>query len=157
MAKTFEMGPTGLSGGGFFMDQMNDDEEIASIVVRSGDWIDAVQIVARRGNDVRMLPRRGGDGGGARTFALRPGEKILSISGSTGIRRILNVKYDTYDNYISSIHIETNQGRVFKADGLPRYGFVRFSYFIPGGFELSGLKGRSGVYLDAIGIVMRAV
>ena len=67
--------------------------DITGITVRSGEVLDALQIVCTgtgpyntgpQGADLFTLPQHGGNGGAATTLAISPSDPIVSISGYTG-------------------------------------------------------------------------
>jgi hypothetical protein len=121
--------PTGATR---FSDQCRD---IAEIRVRSGWWIDAVQVVCRDGVHVR----RGGYGGGEHVFRLRPGEYVIGISGRHG---------GPGGNYVYALQFHTNyrSSPLYGAAG-PDRGWTPFRTFAPRGERITGFVGESGRYL----------
>jgi hypothetical protein len=135
-------GTAGGPGGSPFADRPPaPDALIAAVMVRSGNWIDAVQILYQTpdGNRTPSAPH-GGTGGGPGVFALEPDERITAISGRHG-------------HYVHSIRIHTNK-RVSREYGTATGAPYRID--VPPGRTMVGFVGRSGVYLDAIGIAFGA-
>ena len=85
-------------------------------------------------------PRHGGSGGNPKDFKLAPGEYIIEVGGK-------------YGRFIDSFWIKTNQGKTEKWGG--GGGNVNFTYHAPPGTRIFGFFGRSGVFLDSIGVIMR--
>lgn len=134
-------GPSGGLGGNNFSHEIVGHERIASLIVRAGDWIDGIQIVTlSAGTHVSFYPHQGGYGGAFHFVSVGPRERFLEISG-------------TYDNYVRFLRIRTDQfERTFGRFDSNHYPF---KYQIPDGFELSGIFGSSGRYLDSIGMICR--
>jgi len=111
---------------------------IVEVQVRSGDHVDAVQLVFAL-SDGRTVtgPRHGGEGGGLNVFRLDPDEYLVGIAGRSG-------------QYIDSIQFMTNKrtSPVFGGRG----GDRDFRIEVPGNAQVAGLAGRSGEFLDAIGL-----
>jgi hypothetical protein len=122
--------------------------EIAGIFIRSGWYIDQMQVLYRKPATGQLVlgPTHGGNGGGQNSFVLNPGEFINEVSGRSG-------------SYLDSITFRTNQGRRFPSWG--RYGGTGggLDYQFPdppeADVELYGLFGRSGDYVDALGFHFR--
>ena len=133
-AQGFRMGPSGGTGGGLFTDAPQG--RVTEVRIRHGSWIDSIQIAY----DNRRSSRHGGGGGRESVFTLQGGEFIKAI-------------YGRYGRFVDSITVVTNRrsSRRFGGPG----GVVDYHYEAPDGFEIAGFTGRSGVYLDSIGVVLR--
>ncbi len=111
---------------------------IAEVRLWTGDMIDSIQMVYLL-SDGRILegPRHGGSGGNAYSFPLEENEYIVGISGRYGDR-------------IDSIRIQTNRrtSQLFGGRG----GNRDYRISVPGGCQAIGFAGRSGQYLDAVGL-----
>lgn len=114
--------------------------DIASVRVRSGWWIDAVQLVCRD----KAQPRRGGTGGGMSVFQLKPGERITGISGR---------RNGPAGNYVYALQIHTNlrSSRMF-GEGGPQRGASPFRFNVPAGHIATGFGTKSGRYLESISL-----
>jgi hypothetical protein len=137
--KLFRMGPSGGLGGSPFYDtNVPDNSRVLEVRVRHGSWIDAVQVVHDRGE----LSHHGGSGGRLSRFTLAQGEHIRAIGGR-------------YGRFVDSIRILTDRrsSPIYGGSG----GSVEFYYEAPEGFEIVGFLGRSGAYLDSIGVIMREI
>ena len=129
-------GPAGGSGGGVFIDIVPSGTRVTTVQVRSGVYVDAVQV----GLNTGWLSKHGGDGGALQTFRLASGEYITSISGRSG-------------QYLDQISFRTNLGRAYGPYG--GSGGGPFSFQAPPGYAIVGFFGRSGAYVDAIGAIAR--
>jgi hypothetical protein len=131
----------GGPGGKPFIDQPESDVRVMAIAVRAGDFIDAIGTVyRRRGRDPYATPLHGGNGGDAEVFELGDDERVIAISGGSG-------------RFVEWLQIHTNRrsSRVFGKPGDGR----DFRIEVPEGQVAIGFSGRSGKYLDAIGLVLR--
>ena len=137
----------GGTGGKHFQDIPNNLVRISKIKVRSGWWIDAIQTVWEKSDgSTKTSPRRGGKGGGSNEFVLQAGEYITKVSG-------------TYGTYVGSLTFHTNNKRTS-----PTYGLAKgngsgktFELKAPKGSAIVGFYGRSGDYLDSLGIITRSI
>jgi hypothetical protein len=135
----YRMGPSGGLGGAPFYDtNVPGNSKVVEVRVRHGSWIDAVQVIHDRGE----LSLHGGSGGRLSRITLAPGEHIRAIGGR-------------YGRFVDSIRIYTNRrsSPIYGGSG----GSVDFYYEAPAGFEIVGFLGRSGTYLDSIGVIMRKI
>jgi hypothetical protein len=139
-AAQYGLGPSGGSGGEPFFDEAPGYSRIAEVRVWSGSHIDAVQLVYRDRRGYSDGYKYGGGGGRLQVFELRRGESIVAISGR-------------YARLVNELQFHTNQGRSSPIYG--RGGGAEFRYEAPRGMEISGLIGRSGGAIDAIGVVLR--
>ena len=129
----------GGSGGNAFSDNIpQDGAKVAGIRIRSGWGLDAIQILYAKGEH-----RHGGNGGGENAFTLKEDEYLTKISGKAG-------------SYIGSIQFHTNE------DTSNSYGTAQgqwagadFTLEASANQQIVGFKGRSGSYIDAIGIKTR--
>ena len=139
-ANAASQGPSGGTGGGAFFDQAGSNNAVHSLRVRSGSWLDAIQVEFISPNGTHILrPQRGGNGGSQRTIHLAPGEDITSVTGY-------------YSNYVRSLYLRTSAGRSYSF-GIPRGRY--FSYYRPAGSKFIGIKGASGSYLDSLGVIWK--
>ena len=133
----------GGPGGGGFEDQPPQGAKVVGVVIRSGELLDAIQVVYRLPNG-RLQPgnHHGGNGGGATTFELMLGETIIGVSGMAG-------------GVVGGIRLHTNK-RVSKVLGVGAHGHnIPFELSIPAGGEFVGFTGRSGDMVDAVGLRYR--
>ena len=144
-------GPFGGEGGYEFDDATianMDQLEIGEITIRSGRFIESIEILYRNPHTGELVQsdHHGGPGGTEDPhIILSPGEYIVEIRGRTG-------------QFVDSLTLQTNQGRTFG-----RFGGLGGSadYDAPSqqemnaGNEVFAFFGRSGEYLDAVGIHTR--
>lgn len=139
-----EFGPSGGSGGSdsppcpLTFSSDGSTPAITEIRVHSGAMIDSIQLVKSFSGATTIGPRLGGVGGSRTTFKLAPDEKIVSVHGR-------------YGRYVDHLVVATNRGRTM-GWGSENGGVARFYYKAPKGMWISGFFGRSGKYLDAIGV-----
>jgi hypothetical protein len=148
-----EYGPFGGHGGNEFDDATianMDQLEIGEITIRadSGRFINSIEILYRNPHTGELVPsdHHGGPGGTENPpIVLNPGEYIVEISGRE-------------TQFVDSLTLQTNQGRTFG-----RFGGLGGTndYDAPSrqemnaGNEVFAFFGRSGEFLDAIGIHTR--
>jgi len=137
-----ESGQTSLgggSGGSVFVDgDIPEGAEILEVRVHAGDFVDSVQMIyTLRDGRTQEAARHGGNGGRTASFRLEQGEYIVGLSGRCG-------------TYVDSFQIHTNRrtSQVFGGRG----GERDFRIDVPDGNRATGFAGRSGEYLDAIGL-----
>jgi hypothetical protein len=134
------VGPAGGSAGVAFTDQC----PVRVINIQAGWWIDGILVSCQDG---RSLPRHGGTGGGAFSFPLQPGERIVAISGFT--------RGNSGDR-VYGLQIHTNQrSSQMYGNGGDERGQVPFRLDVPEGFELAGFFGNGGQALESIGLLVR--
>ncbi len=129
----------GGSGGSAFSDSdIPQGARISEVRVRSGEMIHAIQAVYKLG-DGRVFEGEihGGDGGTLSVFRLDSNEYLVGFSGRSGV-------------HINSLSIRTNK-RTSPVFGESRGGNI-FNINVPLGNQAIGFMGRSGSYLDAIGL-----
>jgi hypothetical protein len=134
------LGPSGGYGGSPFADIVPSGAAATEILIRSGAYVDALQMVLQLPNgQIEYMDRHGGDGGDADTFDLRDGEYITAIGGR-------------YGQYVDSIQFYTNMriSTIYGGSG----GDADYYYEAPPGWQIVGFYGRSGDYVDAIGGVL---
>lgn len=121
------------------------DGDAQAVRVRSGHWIDAVQLVCEGSQGT--LQNRGGSGGGLHTFSLRSGEQIQRISGTYG---------GSVGLYIYALQIHTNQRSSprYGEEG-PAKGQRPFDLRVPDGHRFAGLTGTYGNYLKSLAVAYR--
>lgn len=118
--------------------------EIAQVRVRAGWWVDGVQLVCRGPGGLEPRRLAGGAGGGEQVFALRPGEIITAVSGTT----------EGPQPYLYSLQFHTNQRSSPKyGESGPERGARPFRLTVPPGDTVRGLAGAYGDFLFSIGIV----
>ena len=137
-----DLGPAGGPGGTPFDDVAPNQMEISKLRIRSGLFIDQLQVIYRNPVNGQEAPGpvHGGNGGLPTEITLNAGEFITEINGRTG-------------SFVDSLTLKTNQGRIFSnlgGDGGPNP--FRFHLDVSSGEEIFGFSGRSGQFLDAIGV-----
>jgi hypothetical protein len=136
------VGPSGGGGGGPFADPF-DSFRVVRVTIRSGAFVDAVQMTHERvDGSLVTFPFHGGVGGGEQTLDLFAGEHIIRIDGRFG-------------QFVDSINIHTDRGRTLSGGG--DGGVMGYEYNAPPGFEIEGFIGRSGIFIDAIGVILRRI
>jgi hypothetical protein len=141
MALTRLAAPAGGSGGADFADDaIAPSAKVREVHIRSGAYVDAIQIVHEVAGVTNPMPIHGGNGGALHVFSLDPDEYIIGIGGRWG-------------KYVDSIYIQTNK------QTSPLYGRnnTENTYYFqaPEGSEIVGFFGRAGALVDAIGALAR--
>lgn len=132
-----QQGPLGGKGGTAF--SIAGQGPVTAIHIRCGSWIDAIHFSYKKNDGSEDdSEKAGGNGGALKTFRLSEGEKISRIQGGSGA-------------FVEVIRVETNKGRS-ETFGNARAA-LSFTYAIPEGHQLIGFTGRSGIYIDAVGII----
>jgi len=128
----------GAAGSAFSDDNIPLGAKISEIRVRSGRTINAIQ-AAYILPDGRLFegPVHGGGGGRLNVFPLDSNEYVIGISGR-------------YGDHIDSLSIQTNK-RTSQVFGRPEGNGI-LMIKIPAGNKVVGVAGRSGTYLNAIGL-----
>ncbi len=113
--------------------------KVRGFYIRSGAWIDALQVAyINPFGQEDSTERFGGQGGGLGSFILEPTERVTRITFTTG-------------QYVNSISIETslNKRVTFgQQTGTP------VMFVIPENSEFAGFYGKCGAYIDSIGILI---
>lgn len=129
----------GGNGGSEFKDsEIPLRSQFSEIRIHCGAFLDSIQAVyTRQEGTLFEGPVHGGNGGRSYVFKLDPDEYVTGISGR-------------YGNNIDSIVIITNKRTSQKFGG--NGGGNNFKINVPAGAQAVGFIGRSGNYLDAIGL-----
>jgi hypothetical protein len=128
----------GSGGNGFLDSEIPVGARITEIRLHTGKFIDGIQAVfLLPDGSIIEGPFHGGSGGNSNTFRLETDEYITGISGR-------------YGEYIDSLRIHTNKrtSPLLGGSGGPQ----DFRIDVPSGNQAIGFTGRSGQYLDAIGL-----
>jgi|SRR5215469_10724854 len=143
----FRLGPSGGTGGLFFEDKPEAGIEIAKIYIHFGDYIDGLRIEWADGTDAYHGSCNGPT---IAEFSVhhQNGEKLSGLDGSIGANP------GDGGPYVTSIrfHTETRSSEVFG-----KQTSNLFTYQLAGGFgdhRIIGFFGRSGKYLDSIGLLL---
>jgi hypothetical protein len=133
-----KVGPVGGEGGTEFADkQLPKGARVVGVKIRHGAYIDGIELLYKTADGKEQgLGWHGGDRGEEEIFLLEDGEYISGITGTTGL-------------YVDSLMIVTNKrkSRKYGRDGPPTIFDLQKS-----GEEVTGFYGRSGAFLNQIGI-----
>lgn len=132
-----------IGGGGGWGFTSAGKTPLTSIKLRAGWWLDAIQGVNATGS----LPYRGGFGGNAITVTWPAGEYLVRAYGRHG-------------SYIGQISFVTNTGKVLGPYGSALgagTGRGTFDFSAPAGNAITGFTGKSGLFIDSLGIVYEPV
>jgi len=151
-APVFRCGPTG-GGDGTPFDTLEGRGATARPVrirIRADRFLDAIQVDYREGGRTSTGERHGGGGGNPAELRLGRNEYVTSVSGRRG-------------SLVDYIVIDTNQRKRALSAGYrlryfePRSPFnAEYRFDAPEGCEIAGFFGRSGSYVDALGVIYRA-
>lgn len=142
-SQVYKNGYSGGRGGVEFIDAaFPPNSRVYEVQIRSGAFIDSIQIIHKTPQGVEhAFPKHGGEGGTLNIFTLGDNEHIIAISGR-------------YGEFIDSLRIHTDLPRSSPTYGGPG-GEADFNYEAPDGTEIAGFYGRAGDLIDAIGVVLR--
>lgn len=117
--------------------------KISEVQGRSGDRIDQIEISwSTQTNEIRSSPEFGGDGGSAFQFSIPSGDYLTQINGSVGTKddsvRLFSLQFVTNAGLESEIYGQSGSGD--------------FSYQCPSNYQITGIFGRSGGAVDALGV-----
>lgn len=140
-AQTTKLGPSGGSGGTPFEFKCPGTQYITEMHVRAGQRIDRIGILCSGTEHPNQF---GGGGGTANVFRLDPNERLRGIRGTVGkcgkdTRRVCSLRFVTTER---------------QSQEFGRPGTQTFEHVSPTG-EATGLFGRAGREIDAIGILAR--
>jgi len=160
MARWF-LGASGGEGGGPFNDDtatpsagLLDKSRVASVRIRSGDLIDAIQVTIQLKDTGQIieLPRNGGGGGGEHRIDLTPNQFISQIRGNHG-------------KFVDSmtITVRDDQGNAQEHGPFGGSGGSR-SYVYSAPFRqasgspadncILGFWGHNGIFVDELGVIL---
>ncbi len=126
---------------------------MAQVKVRGGWWIDSVTSTWNDGKVDKASTTHGGSGGDEQIIDLQPGESLIQIAGV--IREDGDRQIQLDQVVIGSLTFKTNR-RTIGPIGTSTQG-AKFTLDAPKGQEICGFHGRSGPFLNAIGIVCRPI
>lgn len=144
---------TGLHGGGGgapFSDQLPDGARVCGVRIRHGQYVDGIQLSWVTADGTRVDgPYHGGQGGSEDSFTLAPGEQIDYITGRSGdlvdqlnFFTSLNNRYGPYGGDGGDDFVVSLRAGIDPLDESPEAKVIH---------PLTGICGRSGDLLDAIG------
>ena len=141
----YQLGPSGGTGGEPFSDSPG---TINQIIVHHGAYVDGIEIGWNDGTTSKH-----GEGGGPNvdTFILNPDEHLTAIDGTIG-----NLP-DDGGPYVVSIRFVVSTGNTVRRSAIlgADHGTCAFQYTAPSNASIVGFFGRSGKYLDAIGVLLQ--
>jgi len=141
IGKRLLIGPFGGTGGRRFQDSpLPDGAKICKVRIRHGSSLNAIGLSYKLNGQITDLPMHGGNGGTLSEFTIEDDEYITSLSGR-------------YDRVVNSLVIQTNKRTSSQYGGNGGSTDYKLHIQYPKQ-ELVGFLGRSGLLLDAIGIVL---
>jgi len=91
-----------------------------------------------------------------RVLAHRPAAAALARkSVAPAASQRLNLAHDGDGFYVTAVYFGTSNGRYSDAYGRGG-GDWGFTYRVPDGYEIAGFWGRSGIWVDALGVMVRS-
>lgn len=150
MAEDVVLGPSGGMGGGYFADLVPAHYKLVGATLCGGSIVDSIQAIYSANGQIIRGTKHGGNGGSCQTLMTSGSEFIIEVYGCRS------------STTVTSLEISTNTGQSIKKgngtcashDG----NFLNLLYSIEDSSEtltrrIRGFSGRSGSYLDAIGVV----
>ncbi|XP_023742852.1 mannose/glucose-specific lectin [Lactuca sativa] len=135
--------PWGGTGGNPWHFIIPDDARLFEIIVTSGDVIDSIYFTYMDQSGTHSSPKYGGSGGIPQWVSFSDEEVLIGISGN----------FKEYENYtvITSFSVQTNIC-TYGPFGLG--GGSNFSIQLASG-TFAGFYGKCGIYLDALGVILK--
>lgn len=128
----------GGPGGSPFSDDLTQSCRIGTVNIRSGTYVDAIEVIyVKPGGATYSGGKHGGGGGSPHSFNLAANENIVRVDVRSG-------------TYIDQLKFTTNLGNVYGPYG----GNGGSASAVTG--QIGGILGRSGTYLDNIGFFVAA-
>ncbi|HXC70344.1 MAG TPA: jacalin-like lectin [Pyrinomonadaceae bacterium] len=145
---SYAFGPSGGVGGNPYSAPVpttgNAPWTISGVQGRSGSRIDQIEIVWSSKSGSQSSDQFGGDGGDPFTFNIPSGDYLALISGSVGVNSGSVVLFS-----LQFFTVNGNKSPVFgSATSTP------FTFSCPPGYMISGIFGRSGSAVDALGVYL---
>jgi hypothetical protein len=145
---SYVFGPSGGVGGNPYSAPMptsgNAPWSISGVQGRSGSRIDQVEIVWSSKGGSQSSDQFGGNGGNPFTFNIANGDYLTLISGSVGV--------NNGSVLLFSLQFFTQQGN--KSPVFGSATSTPFNFQAPPGYQISGIFGRSGSGVDALGVYL---
>lgn len=144
MSSTF--GPSGGVGGSPFTapaPTANGPWRINAVEGRSGSRIDQIELIwSNSAGATDSSPEFGGTGGNPFNFSILTGDYLTAIQGTVGTYndsvRLFSLQFSTKNNTKSPVYGKATS--------------YNFSYVCPTGYQITGIFGRSGSAVDALGV-----
>ncbi len=147
---SYAFGPSGGVGGIPYsapMPSSGGPWKISGLQGRSGDRIDQIEIVWSNQAGAQASPPFGGNGGNPFQFLIPTGDYLTQIIGSAGqydgTARLFSLQFITKSGVKSPVYGSAGPGN--------------FYYRCPPGYQITGIFGRSGTAVDALGIYIDAI
>ena len=145
---SYVFGPSGGVGGGAYSAPVPTSGggpwRISGVQGRSGSRIDQIEIVWSSPGGSQSSDQFGGDGGSPFQFAIPDKDYLTLISGTVGINNGSVVLY--------SLQFFTQNGN--KSPVFGSATSTPFNFQCPPGYQISGIFGRSGSAVDALGVYL---
>ncbi len=131
----------GKTGGTYFQDPAT--QVLTSVKISAGDQINSIQGISNSGD--LGLPVHGVNGATSSTVTWSADEYLVRIYGTYG------------KSYVDQISFVTNKGRILGPYGsgissTPKKS-TKFDYTVPKGNAIAGFVGRSGDFINALGVM----
>jgi hypothetical protein len=137
----YYLGPSGGSGGGIATLLIPEGATLKSIQAFALDYIEKIKLTYEQDGVLATVSMGDESRGGAQPpFEPRSDEFIIAIRG-------------TYDRYVNTLELITNKA-TYGPWGAVK-GRADYRYDIPPGMRFAGIVGRSGLAVDAIGVIVR--
>ena len=159
----YYQGPSGGLGGGEFNDtsRIPKNPILKHIELRYGDIVDGIKIFYRGGGSTDWHGGMGGryvkwpETGFHHDEQKNDYEYLTKVKGQISFSNIIGGNLQI----VTVIEFETNKRRFSDFSGInyEKVGGWTFHYEAPKGYMIVGFHGRSGDYLDRIGVIMKKV
>ncbi len=142
LSEIYGSAQAGGMGGTPFLDRIPADGRLSRISIRAGSYVDSIQVHHMVAGAEVSGRAHGAEGGSRYEIDLKPTEVIDRVHGRHGAY-VDRIGFDIRDTTTGATRTET-----FGGGG----GDTDFSFAVPLGKKLTGFWGRSGDYLDSVGI-----
>lgn len=144
---SFVFGPSGGVGGNPYsapMPTSGGPWRISGVQGRSGSRIDQIEIVWSSAGGSQSSDQFGGSGGNPFAFSIPDKDYLTVISGTVGV--------NNGSVLLFSLQFFTQQGNKSQVFGSATS--TPFNFVCPPGYQISGIFGRSGSGVDALGVYL---
>ncbi|XP_056689584.1 mannose/glucose-specific lectin [Spinacia oleracea] len=145
-------GPYGSNLSENYRMQLVNGERFKEVTVRHGDVVDALRFVVAKPDGTTNTYQFGGNTGAVSKIALKDGEYLTKISGTSG-----NYQYQSGKVMIATVKIHTN----LNPNGYGPFGTGRFVVRVENfsspeknNLPIVGFMGRNGTYVESVGIMI---
>eukprot|EP00743_Colponemidia_sp_Colp-15_P008606 GILK01009365.1.p1 GENE.GILK01009365.1~~GILK01009365.1.p1 ORF type:complete len:632 (+),score=80.64 GILK01009365.1:68-1897(+) len=132
----------GVAGTTNFTTSVPEDADLTEVTIRSGLWVDGIQLLHTNKQGQRSISKFGGSGGLPRVMTFYPNEYLTCVMGSF------------CQDHIESLILVSNL-RTFPPCGFASPQGQEFTWQAPDGEAIVGFHGSFTAYLNSLGPILR--